>query len=452
MVRINIIGAGSMAWSMVLVKDLCLTKSLGGSTVSFMDVDRRRLEVVHGLAKRYAKEVKAKLLFEKTVNRKEALRDADFVFSTALAGGHINFETQRNVAEKHRYYRGIDSVDHNMVSDYPTIGGYNQLKLCLDIARDMEDICPDAWLIQTANPLFEICCLLTRETKVKVIGLCHGHFGYGKVAKTLGLDLKKVNVESIGFNHCIWMTSFKYDGQSAYSLLDEWIKTKAHRYWKNWKPKYYDVDMSPAAVDMYKRFGLFPIGDTARSGGWKYHTDLITKKKWYGPLGGFDSEIGWSRYQADLRRQLNRMCKICDDASVSVTAEFPPMKSGEQHVPIIDAIVNDREGMFQVNVPNGGAVDGVPSDVVVEVPALVGSRGVQRLHVGRLPERLMLHVIVPRMLRMEWALEAYLEGGRDLLTEWLLSDPRTKSFTQAEETIKEILALPFNKEMSEHYK
>jgi alpha-galactosidase len=452
MVRISIIGAGSMAWSMVLIKDLCLTKSLEGSTVCFMDIDKKRLKIVHGLAKRYAKEVKAKLRFEETIDRKEALRDADFVFNTALAGGHASYETQRNVAEKHGYYRGIDSVDHNMVSDYPTIGGYNQLKLCLDIARDMEGICPAAWLIQTANPLFEICCLLTRKTKLKVIGLCHGHFGYRKVAETLGLDLKKVKVESIGFNHCIWMTSLRFDGKNAYPLLDEWIKKKAQRFWKNWRPKYYDADMSPAAVDMYRRFGLFPIGDTARSGGWKYHTDLKTKKRWYGPLGGFDSEIGWSRYQADLRRQLDRMCKIHDNPSVSVTAEFPPVKSGEQHISIVDAIVNDKESMFQLNVPNNGAIDGIPHDVVVEVPALVSGRGVQRLRMGRFPKRSMLHVIIPRKLRMELALEAYLEGSRDLLVEWLLNDPRTKSSRQAEETIKEILALPFNKEMAQHYR
>lgn len=451
MVKVSIIGAGSMAWSIVLVKDLCLTKSLEKSTVSFMDVDRRRLDVVHGLAKRYATEVKAKLTFEKTIDRKKALKNADFVFNTALAGGHPNYETQRSAAEKHGYYRGTDSVDHNMVSDYPTIGGYNQLKLSLDIARDMEDICPDAWLIQTANPLFEICSLLTRETKLKVIGLCHGHFGYRKVTKTLGLDLKKVKVESIGFNHCIWMTSFKYDGEDAYPLLDEWIRTKAHKFWKKWQPKYYDADMSPAAVDIYRRFGLFPIGDTARSGGWKYHTDLETKKRWYGPLGGFDSEIGWSRYQADLRRQSNRMFKAYEDPSVSVTREFPPVKSGEQHVPIVDAIMNDRESTFQVNVPNKGAICDIPDDVVVEVPALVSKSGIQRLRVGKLPKRLMLHAIVPRMLRMEWALEAYLEGSRGLLIEWLLNDPRTKSFRQAEQAIKEILTLPFNKEMAKHY-
>lgn len=452
MVRVSIIGAGSMAWSMVLVKDLCLTKSLGGSTVAFMDVDNRRLDAVHGLAKRYAKEVKAKLRFEKTTDRKEALKNADFVFNTALAGGHPSYETQRSVAEKHGYYRGIDSVDHNMVSDYPTIGGYNQLRLALDIARDMEDLCPDAWLIQTANPLFEICNLLTRQTKLRVIGLCHGHFGYRKVAKTLGLNPKHVKAESIGFNHYVWMTSFKHDGENAYPLLDEWIKTKAHKYWKNWNPKYYEADMSPAAVDMYKRFGLFPIGDTPRSGGWKYHTDLNTKKKWYGPLGGFDSEIGWARYQTDLKKQCEEMLRLHDDPSLSVTSQFPPVNSGEQHIPLVDAIANDQETMFQVNVPNNGAIDEIPNDVVVEIPALISRSGVKRLRGGRLPNRLMLHAIVPRMLRMEWALEAFLEGNRDLLTEWLLNDPRTKSAKQAEETLREILKLPFNKQMAAHYR
>lgn len=451
MVKASIIGAGSMAWSMVLVKDLCLTKGLGGSTVTFMDVDRGRLDVVHGLAKRFATEVKANLSFRKTIDRKEALEDVDFVFHTALAGGHTNYEAQRSVAEKHGYYRGIDSVDHNMVSDYPTIGGYNQLKLCLDVARDMEEICPHAWLIQTANPLFEMCTLLTRKTKLKVIGLCHGHFGYRKVAKTLRLDLKKVEAEMIGFNHCIWMTSFKCDGENAYPRLDEWNRTKAHEFWKNWRPRYYDADMSPAAVDIYRRFGLFPIGDTPRSGGWKYHTDLKTKKRWYGPLGGFDSEIGWFRYQADLRRRRNRMFKIYNDSAASVSGEFPPESSGEQHVPIIDAIVNDKESTFEVNVPNKGAIEGIPDDVVVEVPAIVSRRGVRRLGMRKLPRRLMLHVMIPRMLRMEWALEAYLTGNRDLLIEWLLNDPRTKSYRQAEQTVKEILTLPFNKEMAEHY-
>ncbi|MFB0551184.1 MAG: alpha-glucosidase/alpha-galactosidase [Nitrososphaeria archaeon] len=450
--KISIIGAGSASWSQTLIKDLCLTKGLWDSTVSFMDVNKERLDMVDNLARRYASEVKADLKFEKTMDRGETLTDANFVFNTALAGGHENYEIQRKVAEKHGYYRGIDSVDHNMVSDYHTIGGYNQLRLFLDVAREMEEICPDAWLIQTANPVFEGCTLLTRESKVKVVGLCHGHLGYKEVASVLGLDPRDITFQAVGFNHCIWMTDFRCKGENVYPLIDDWIENKAEAFWRAWRPKYHEMDMSPAAADMYKTFGMFPIGDTTRSGGWKYHVDLKTKKRWYGPFGGFDSEIGWGMYLNDLRKIMDRMFRVSNDPTTFVTKEFPPAKSGEQHVPIIDAIVNDKEGMFQVNTPNNGAIEGIPDDVVVEIPAIVSGRGIQAVRVGKLPKTLMLHVMLPRMLRMEWALEVFLTGDKNLLMDILLNDPRTRRPEQAEAVIEDILALPFNKRMADHYR
>ncbi len=149
---------------------------------------------------------------------------------------------------------------------------------------------------------------------------------------------------------------------------------------------------------------------------------------------------------------MDKMFRVYNNPSIPVKNSFPPFMSGEQHVPMVDAIVNDRESMFQVNIPNKDAIKGIPNDVVVEVPAIVSGRGVQRTHVCALPKPLMSHMMIPRMLRMEWALEAFLEGGKDLLLEWLLNDQRTKSLEQAESVIKDILALPFNKEMAEHYK
>ncbi len=440
-----------MAWSADLIKDVCLTKSLQKSTISLMDVAPDRLDVVYNFAKKYAAQVKTRLKFEKTLDRKQALKAADFVINTVLAGGHNNYEIQRRVAEEHGYYRGIDSVDHNMVSDYHTIGGYNQLDLFMKIAENMEEICPQAWLLQTANPLLEGCTLLTRKTKLKVIGLCHGHMGYVDIVKMLGLKLKDIKVQSIGFNHCIWLSSFLCKNDDVYPLLDRWIETESNIYWKTWNPNYDDVQMSPAAVDMYKRFHLFPIGDSTRNGGWKYHTNLETKKKWYGPIGGFDSEVGWALYMDDLKNQMDKMLSLYRDPSISATSIFPPTMSGEQHVPIIDALVNDKEGIFQVNIPNKGMIKGIPDDVVVEVPTIVNKKGIQRLQFNELPKRLVLHVIIPRMLRMEWALQAYLEGGEDLILEWLLADQRTKSFNQAKKAIKAILALPFNKNMKKHY-
>jgi len=94
----------------------------------------------------------------------------------------------------------------------------------------------------------------------------------------------------------------------------------------------------------------------------------------------------------------------------------------------IDAIVNDNRTILQLNIPNNGTVSGIPDNVVVEVPAVVDSTGVKGIHVGSLPKRLMLFNIIPRMLRMEQILEAFLEGDKMSLILMVADDPRTRSF------------------------
>ncbi len=455
MVKIAVIGAGSIAWSMTLIRDLCATPSLWKSTVLLMDINEERLNLCYIAAERYASEVKADLRFNKTTDRKGAIKDADFVINTAMAGGHQYYEKMREISEKHGYYRGINSVEWNMVSDYHTIWGYYQLKLMIDIGRDMEELCPDAWLLLLANPVFEGTTLLSRETKLKVVGLCHGHLGYKEMARVMGLDLKETEVESIGLNHVIWMTKFRYKDEDGYQLLDEWIEKKAEDYWKLWRQTQrnpFDLQMSPAAVDMYKKYGLFPIGDSVRGGTWKYHWNLETKRKWFGPTGGPDSETGWAIYLKWQRRSLENIAKHIRDQSTPLIKVFPPRRSEESVVPIMESIVTDNRGIYQVNILNKGMVRGIPDDVAVEVPVEVDGRGVHRTYSGELPKRVMKYVITPRIMRMEWALEAFLEGGRDLLFEWLIVDPRTKSNEQIEETINDILSLPENVEMAKHFK
>lgn len=454
MVQITIVGAGSVAFSGSFIRDLCVTKSLWGSTVTLMDISKQRLNLVYRLARRYRKETKAKLRLKKTTDREEALRAADFVLSTVKVGGYEPMETEREIAERYGYYRGIGD---RVCDYYGGIGAYYQLEFFLDLARDMETICPDAWLIETANPVFEGTNLITRETKTKVVGVCHGHFGYEDIVKALRLKPEDVGVQMAGFNHCIWMTHFLYKGKDAYPLLDGWIEKKAEKYWKSEEyldgPPWESEQMSSGAVDMYKMFGLFPIGDTIRSASpsW-HHVDLKTKQKWYGPTGGFDSEVGWKIYLDRREQILKKMYELARDPSASLTEEFPPVMSGEQHIPIIDAIANDKETMLQLNIPNRGAISGIPDDVVVEIPVVVSGRGIQAVHVGKLPRRLMLYVMTPRMRRMEQILQAFIEGDRKSLLLLLMEDPRTKSSEQSKALLNELLAQPWNSEAAKHYK
>lgn len=436
-IKLGVIGAGSATFSVGLVKDICLAQNLAGSTVSLMDVERERVEVMHRFAERYAGELGADLRFEFTTEREAALREADYVINTAQVGGHPQVERLRAWAEERGYYRGFRL--------YQCL----QVRMMVAVARDMERLCPKAWLIQASNPVFEGCTAMTRTTGIRVCGICHGHFGYLDIARRLGLDPGRIRAQMVGFNHVIYLTHFEYEGRDAYPLIDEWIDTRSQDFWRDYHPEYWDNQMSRAAVELYKLAGLFPIGDTPRRGGWWWHTDLAAKRRWYGePLGGFDSEIGWREYLRGLEKQVGRIHAAVADTSVPLIEAFPPRPTGEQHFPLIDALEGHRVAELQVNVPNRGAIAGIPDDVVVEVPAICSSRGIQPLQIGALPEPLMLNVLYPRLLEAEQLVAMSLRPDERVLLRMILDDHRTRSYESAVAFAREIMALPEFAEMA----
>ena len=430
-VNIAMIGAGSAVFSGGIVRDLCLNDGLRGSRVTLMDVDERRLDMITRMAERLSKELNATLTFAKTASREDALRGADFVINTALDGGHDWIEAQRDLGEKHGYYRGC------------RLGQIPQMAFLLEVAQDIERICPDAWLIQSSNPVFEGCTLMARETSVKLVGLCHGHYGYERVAAILGLELEYVSATVPGFNHWVWMTDFRCKNEDAYPVLDAWIENEAEAYWDatdSTRPATAQ-QMSRGAIHQYQTFGLMPIGDTPRTGGWWYHIDLDTKKRWYGAHGGFDSEIGWEAY---LKRQVERVQRIEEaalDETKPITDTFAPVQSREQIVPIINALANDVTGLYQVNIPNRGhLIQGFPEDLAVECQAVVNGTGIRGIPSEPFPPKLVAGAMIPRWARAEQVVEALRTRDRDLLLICLLEDHRTQSLEQAEKLLDEWLA------------
>jgi alpha-galactosidase len=442
-VRIGVIGAGSAEFSLGLVKDLCLTPGLSGSHVSFMDINPERLDMIYRFALRYAEELGADLSFDKTTDRRASLQDADFVVNTAFVQGHYHARASREVTAKHGYYYGGVGL-----------GSWYQLRLMLDVARDIERICPDAWLIQSANPVFAGSTLMTRETGVKVCGLCHGHYGYRTVAETIGLDPDRVTWQAPGLNHNIWLTHFYYEGQDAYPLIDEWIEREGEAYWNTHVARgTHDIQMSRSAVHQYRMYGLFPIGDTPRRGGWWYHTDIETKKRWFGePYGGPDTELARPIFVERLEKRIADMQRLSTDPKASVSDFFGTEKTREQQVPIIDGLVNDNEYRAQVNVRNDGALPGIPDDVVVEVPAIVDRKGIQPLRVDPLPPKIMWECIWPEILEMERSLLAFKTGDKSILLFNALESHQTRSYDQAVAVLEDLMNMEGNAEMAAAFK
>lgn len=441
--KIAVIGAGSATFSLGLVKDLCLTEHLKGSLVSFMDIDAERLDNITALAERYSRELGADLRFEKTTNRRQALADADFVINTADAKGHYHARALRELTARHGYYYGAVSI-----------GSFYNFELMMGVARDMEAVCPDAWLIQSGNPVFDGTTLMTRHTKAKVIGLCHGHYGYLNICTVLGLDPARVTWQAPGVNHCIWLTHFLYEGENAYPILDRWIATEGPEYWRTHvATRTHDIQMSRGAIHMYQLFGLMPIGDTPRQAGWWYNTDIQAKKRWFGePWGGPDTELARPEYVRNLEQRMAQIAAVTKDPEAKVSDVFGTTRTREQQVPIIDALANGVGGMFQVNVPNaGGVLEGVAHDVAVEVQAWIDQTGVHSLRMTPLPKKILLEQIAPKVLHMECGLEAYVTGDKTVLLHNILENHQTRSYDQAVAVLEDLLAMPGHEDAAAHY-
>jgi alpha-galactosidase len=447
-VKIAVIGAGSAEFSAGLINDLCRTESLAGSHVALMDIKPEPMELVYKFGQRFADELGVDFTFETTTDREAALQDADFVVNTAYVLGHHHARATRELTAKHGYYYGGVKL-----------GSWHQLRLMLDVARDMERLCPDAWLLQSGNPVFAGSTLMTRETGIKVCGLCHGHYGVFRIAETIGLDdPERVTWQAPGLNHNIWLTHFYYDGQDAYPLIDEWVETKGEEYWRTHVAEgTHDIKMSRGAVHQYQMYGLFPIGDTPRRGGWWYHTDIDTKKYWFGePWGGPDTELARPIFVDRLQNRMAALARVLTDPHISLVELADQVTggkkmTGEQIVPIMDALVNDHQGAFQVNVPNHGALEGIPDDVVVEVPAIVDRRGIQPLRVGALPPKIMLEHVLPEWLDMERQLEAFRTGDRSMLLWSVLEGHQTRSYDQAVRVLDDLLAMEGHEELAEFF-
>ncbi|MEM4789438.1 MAG: alpha-glucosidase/alpha-galactosidase [Ignisphaera sp.] len=494
--KIAFIGAGSARWTSRILIDIWLTPGLQNAEIWLMDINDYRLEIIGRFAKRYVDELKISSRVFATKDRREAIKDADFVVSTVLGKGYTYYETMRALSEEHGYKYGINSVEWNYVGDYHTIWGYHQFKVHLEIARDIEELAPNAWFFIVSNPVLELTTLVGRETKVKVAGICHGFLGFRAALEILGMRLAKeklgknitplcamhdpecykvissliefndLEFEMQGFNHVIWLTRFKYKGENAYHYVDDWIKEDAEEYWSVWREHTtnpWDVDLAPAAIDMYKTYGYLPIGDSVRGGTWKYHWDLRTKQYWYGPYGGPDSEIGDAIRVLSVRRAIQEMANIVFDESKSIVQRIPPKPSGEVLAALMDSIYNDKPAdsyeypllhrriPMYANILNNGVISGLPNNIAVEIPVRADGKGIHPKPVGPTPPKIYRYVLLHRLMRAEWALQAFLEGGRDALTQWLIVDVRTKNMQQVNNVIDAILKMPGNEEMARHF-
>ena len=309
---------------------------------------------------------------ESTTNRQKALEGADYVFIT------IRVEDQMIA-------RTTVKLSRNMASESSpdTVGaggifyGLRNGQVILDICRDMEQLCPDAWLMNYTNPMSIISWAVSDYTKIKNVGLCHSVPNTtAQLAKYMDIPYNEVSCWVAGINHMAWFLELKWKGRDAYPLLREKFKDPAV-----YSGKETDSWQVPDIVraEVFKNFGYYVTESSMHMGTYvsyfKKRPELIKKFKLAEPSA---EQLEAPRRQQDeeLRQQL------------STNYKFPLVHSGEYGSIIINSIETGKPSRINGNVKNNHLITNLPEGCCVEVPCLVDKEGIHPCFVGDLPPQL----------------------------------------------------------------
>jgi alpha-galactosidase len=445
-VKIAIIGAGSGVFSINLIKDICVNKRFNGASVTMMDINEARLNGVYGLCQRYIEELGENIHIEKTMDREEALRGADFVIHVALDYGHERLREGWKIAKRHGYQFGGSL---HIMHDEAFWVNFHQLRLMESVYQDIRRICPNAWMLLVANPVQAGVTYLTRKYPgAKIVGMCHGSGGVYEIMEAMGYRREDCHFEVSGVNHFIWLTELYHNGEDAYPAFDRWLRSGGWKAWLDERKHPVSPQIGPKSVDLYERFGRFPIGDTATPGGgawaWWYHTNPAAYEE--------DPDTWYDGYFEGCEQTVKSIRAAVDDKNTPVSKVFSAMPSDEPMIPTIEALAFDVEHLLIVNIPNEGEfVPGVPRDYEVECRALVSGRGIQGIRMKPLSRELLAYLYRDRIAPVETELRAFETGNVRLLEQLVLMDPWTRSLDQAQSLIGDILNMPCNRDMKEYY-
>ena len=412
MMKVAVIGAGSIGFTRGIVRDILSVPEFRDSCeFAFTDINRRNLDMVYQLCRRDMEANGVKSKISATVNRREAVRHANYVFCVVRVGGLEGFQTDIDIPLKY----GVDQC----VGDTLCAGGimYAQrgIPVLLDFCKDISEVAaPGCRFITHVNPMAMNTWACSKYGYgVDTIGLCHGvEGGWWQIAEALGKKREELDIICAGINHQTWYISVKYKGQDMTGkILDAFEK----------HPVFSKTEK--VRIDMLRRFGYYSTesnGHLSEYVPW-YRKRLNEIKKWIDMSSWINGETGG-------------YLRVCMEGRHWFETDFPnwmkgePLKFGPQHRGhehgsyILEGLETGRVYRGHFNVVNRGCITNLPPDAIIEAPGYVDGNGLSMPIVGDLPLGCAAvcnaSISVQRM-----AVEAAVRGDDTLLREAMMMDP-----------------------------
>ncbi|NPV52578.1 MAG: alpha-glucosidase/alpha-galactosidase [Firmicutes bacterium] len=417
MPKIAMIGAGSVVFAKRLIYDILSFPELAGSTISLMDIDAERLDLIARLATKLAEQEGFDVKIDATLDRREALKGADYVITMIQVGGLEAYELDIDIPMKY----GIKQCVGDTLGPGGVFRGLRSIPVFLDICKDMEELCPDALLINYTNPMAMITWAINLATGIKTVGLCHSVQGTAaQLASYIGAPSEEVSYWVAGINHMAWFLRFEWNGRDAYPLLFEAMG----------RPEVYSKDK--VRFEMMRHLGYFI---TESSGHLSEYVPYFRKRNELIDefcTEGFGGETGfylrhcresWKPHYDRIRKQ------IAGEVPVDVE------RSHEYGAYIIHSIETGTPRRINGNVLNSGIITNLPQGCCVEVPCLVDDAGLHPCYIGDLPSQCAA-LNRTNINVQELAVRAALERDRDLAFMAVMFDPLTAALLSPREIRK----------------
>jgi alpha-galactosidase len=413
MTKITFIGAGSLGFTLELVRDILTFPLLENATLSLMDIHPERLEWAKKGVEKLINAGKRPAKVEATLDRAKALKDADVVLTTILAG---NTDVWRHDIEIPKKY----GVDTNVGDTRGPSGIFRFLRTInpmMDIVRDMEKYCPNAVLLNYTNPMAMLCAAIQKQTFLTVTGLCHSVQGTAMMlAEWIGAPFNEIDYLCAGINHQAWYLEYKWNGKDAYPLIHKAVTER---------PEIYNEEV--VRNEMYLALGKYVTESSGHNSEYNWwfrkRPDLIEKYCTHG--------TGWNpgEYAYILKEYQHNEATWKDQVKEHLDHPLTheDLERGQEYAAfIINALKGGEMFKFNGNVPNTKLITNLPQGACVEVPVVVDRAGFHPIHVGDLPAECVLLTQLSSGIE-EMAITGSINGDPTMIYRAICHDPLTAS-------------------------
>ena len=410
MPKITFMGAGSTVFAKNVLGDSMMTPALEESTIALYDIDATRLDESAIMLEAINRNNGSKARIEKYLgveNRKDALRGANYVVNAIQVGGYDPCTiTDFEIPKKY----GLEQT----IADTLGVGGVfralRTIPVMMDFARDMEEVCPNAWFLNYTNPMAMLTGAMLRYTHVKTVGLCHSvQVCAPTLLNELGIGYDdSVQAKIAGINHQAWLLECTRNGEDLYpeikrrALLynqgkldigpfEEWVERMTcgeprPGEWVDRMKEEYDLYQTTGRhgdmvrLELMRRFGYYITESSEHNA---EYTPYFIKRKYPELIERFNVPL--DEYPRRCIRQIDDWKKRGHELTQNPTLSHE--RSREYASYIMEAMETNIPTQIGGNVLNTGLITNLPQNACVEVPCLVDRNGVQPTVIGDLPEQ-----------------------------------------------------------------